>query len=164
MWSAVTATFLFVGLRYAERWAPEKKEIQLTDSPLQMIFHLGETDADIVHVHFRRPKERGQNAANQESVYISLYHPRQGIPEKISANHFRFAYQRKSLFHAITEILYILQYELPHKRIIVHLGWPTSSWLDRLSTGVMIFSLMHLPKYFPRLNFIIEYHGSGEGR
>ncbi|MFA6468740.1 MAG: APC family permease [Bacteroidota bacterium] len=157
MWSSVTAIFLFVGLRYAERWAPEKKEIHQTDSPMQMVFHLGETDAEDVHIYFRRPKEHGHNIVNQESVYISLYHPRQGIPEKITANHFRFAYQGKTLFQAITEILYALEYELPHKKIFVHLGWPTSSWLDRLSTGVMIFSLTHLPKHFPKLHFILEY-------
>jgi amino acid transporter len=157
MWSSVTAVFLFVGLRYAERWAPEKKEIQQTDSPLQMVFHLGESEADEVHIYFRRPKEHGSQVANQSSVYISLYHPRQGIPEKIAPNHFRIAYQSKSLFEAITEILYALQYELPHKKIYVHLGWPTSSWFDRLSTGVMIFSLTHLPKHFPKLHFVMEY-------
>jgi amino acid transporter len=160
MWGSVTAVFLFIGLRYAERWAPEKKEVQQTDAPMQMAFHLAESESEEVHVFFRRPKEHGHSTVNQSSVYVSLYHPRQGIPEKIAPNHYRFAYQRKSLFEAITEILYALQYELPHKRIVVHLGWPTSSWLDRLSTGVMIFSLTHLPKYFPRLNFILEYEGS----
>ncbi|MCK9408574.1 MAG: APC family permease [Bacteriovoracaceae bacterium] len=161
MWSSVTAIFLFVGLKYAERWAPEKKEIQQTDSPLQMFFHLGESDAEEVNIYFRRPKESGYQITDQSSVFISLYHPRQGIPEKIAQNHFRFAYQGKSLFEAITEILYALQYELPHKKIVVHLGWPTSSWIDRLSTGVMIFSLTHLPKYFPRLHFVLEYGPPG---
>lgn len=157
MWSAVTAIFLFVGLRYAEKWAPEKKEVLQTDTPLQMVFHLGESDAEEAHVYFRRPKENGHKIVNQESVYVSLYHPRQGIPEKLTPNHFRIAYQGKTVFQAITEILYALQYELPHKKIIVHLGWPTSSWIDRLSTGVMIFSLTHLPKHFPRLQFVMEY-------
>lgn len=157
MWSGVTAIFLFVGLRYAEKWAPEKKEVLQTDTPLQMVFHLGESDAADAHVYFRRPKEHGHSIVNQDSVYVSLYHPRQGIPEKIAANHFRIAYQGKTVFQAITEILYALQYELPHKKITVHLGWPTSSWIDRLSTGVMIFSLTHLPKHFPRLHFVMEY-------
>jgi len=159
MWTAVTAVFLFVGLRYAEKRAPEKKEVQQTDSPMQMIFHLVESDDEEVHVYFRRPKEHVTRLSNSSSVFISLYHPRQGISPKIAENHFRIAYQRQTLFQAITEILYAIEYELPHKRITVHLGWPTSSWLDRLSTGVMIFSVMHLPKYFPRLNFVMEYTG-----
>jgi amino acid transporter len=159
MWTAVTAVFLFIGLRYAEKRAPEKKEIQQTDSPMQMILSLGETNRSDIHVFFRRPKEHGTQTVDQSSVYVSLYHPRQGIPLKLASNHYRFAYQGKSLFEAITEILYALEYELPHKSITVHLGWPTSSWLDRLSTGVMIFSVIHLVKYFPRLNFKVEYFG-----
>ncbi|MBI2427347.1 MAG: APC family permease [Ignavibacteriales bacterium] len=160
MWSAVTAIFLFIGLRYAEKRAPEKKEIQQTDSPMQMIFYIIESETDDVHIYFRRPKEDGKQAADPSKVYISLYHPRQGIPVKMAQNHFRFAYQRQSLFQAITEILYTIEYELPHKKITIHLGWPTSSWLDRLSTGVMVFSVIHLPKYFTRLNFAIEYFGT----
>jgi hypothetical protein len=161
MWSTVTAIFLFVGLRYAERRAPEKKEILQTDTPLQMIFYLVESDEDDVHIFFRRPKEDVQHIPKSSSAYISLYHPRQGISPKLAENHFRFAYHRQTLFQAITEILYAIEYELPHKNITIHLGWPTSSWLDRLSTGVMIFSLTHLPKYFPRLNFVMEYFAKG---
>ena len=61
------------------------------------------------------------------------------------------------------EILYALDYELPHKKITVHMGWPTSSWIDRLSIGVMVLSIMHLPKVFPRFNFVIEYFGKEKG-
>ncbi|MGE5315647.1 MAG: APC family permease [Acidobacteriota bacterium] len=161
MWSVVTSVFLFVGLKYAEKRAPEKKEIMQTDTPLQMIFRLMESDEEHVHIYFRRPKEQMEPIADASSVYISMYHPRQGISPKMAENHFRFAYQRQTLFQAITEVLYAIEYELPHKHITVHIGWPTSSWLDRLSTGVMIFSLTHLPKYFPRLNFVMEYFGKG---
>jgi amino acid transporter len=72
MWTSVTAIFLFVGLRYAERRAPEKKEVQLTDSPMQMIFHLVESDEEDVHIYFRRPKEDVSQVMNQSSAYISL--------------------------------------------------------------------------------------------
>lgn len=162
MWSTVTGIFLFVGLRYAEKRAPEKKEIQQTDAPMSMILYLGESAHDDVHIYFRRPKEYGMQAVDQSTAYVSLYHPRQGIPEKLAVNHFRFAYQGKSLFVAITEILYALEYELAHKNITVHLGWPTSSWIDRLSTGVMIYSLLHLPKHFPGLKFVLEYFSPAE--
>ena len=159
MWSSVTAIFLFVGLRVAQKRAPEIKQIQQTDQPLNMIFYLVESEADNLHVYFRRPKEHAPQIDDKSSAYISLYHPRQGIPEKVAPNHFRFANQNQSLFEGITEILYALDYELPHKKITVHLGWPTSSWVDRLSIGVMIFSVIRLPKIFPRFNFVIEYFG-----
>lgn len=158
MWTSVTAVFLFVGLRYAEKRAPEKKVIVQTDSPLQMIFHLNEIESERIHIYFRRPKEGGFQSAEESSVFISLYHPRQGIPPKLAENHFRFVYQSQSLIQGIREILYALEYELPHKKITVHLGWPTSSWLDRLSTGVKVFSLTHLPKYHKRFSFILEHY------
>lgn len=160
MWSSVTAVFLVIGLRVAQTRAPEIKEIQQTDQPLNMIFHLVESEEENVHIYFRRPKEHTHQVDDSSSAFISLYHPRQGIPEKVSKNHFRFANHSMSVYQGITEILYALEYELPHKKITIHLGWPTSSWIDRLSIGVMIFSVMRLPKMFPRFNFAIEYFGT----
>ncbi|MBI2428066.1 MAG: APC family permease [Ignavibacteriales bacterium] len=159
MWSSVTAIFLFVGLRVARKRAPEIKEIQQTDQPLNMIFYLVESEAENLHIYFRRPKENAPQIDDKSSAFISLYHPRQGIPEKVAPNHFRFANQSQSVYQGMIEILYALEYELPHKKITVHMGWPTSSWFDRLSIGVMIFSVIRLPKMFPRFNFVIEYFG-----
>ncbi|MBW7887987.1 MAG: APC family permease [Bacteroidetes bacterium] len=159
LWSSVTVIFLFVGLRYAEKRAPERKEIQQTDQPLNMIFYLVDSEAEHLNIYFRRPQEHAPSVPDQSSVYVSLYHPRGGIPEKIAPNHFRFAYSGQSVYQGITEILYALDYELPHKKITIHIGWPTSSWFDRLSTGVMIYTLIHLPRQFPRFNFVVEYFG-----
>ena len=159
MWSAVTVMFLFTGIRVAKKRAPEIKQIQQTDQPLNMIFYLVESEAENIDIYFRRPNENAPQVDDSSSAFISLYHPRQGIPEKVAVNHFRFANQSQSVFQGMTEILYALDYELPHKKITVHLGWPTSSWIDRLSIGVMIFSVMRLPKIFPRFNFAIEYFG-----
>lgn len=159
MWSSVTAVFLFIGLRVAQTRAPEIKEILQTDQPLNMIFHLVESEAENLHVYFRRPNENAPQVDDSSSAFVSLYHPRQGIPEKVAKNHFRFANQSQSVYQGILEILFALDYELPHKKITIHLGWPTSSWIDRLSIGVMILSVMRLPKLFPRFNFMIEYFG-----
>ncbi len=159
MWGSVTAIFLFIGIRVAQKRAPEIKEIAQTDQPLNMIFHLVESEAENLHIYFRRPNENSPQVDDSSSAFVSLYHPRQGIPEKVAKNHFRFASQSQSVYHGILEILYALDYELPHKKITVHLGWPTSSWIDRLSIGVMILSVMRLPKLFPRFNFVIEYFG-----
>ncbi len=159
LWSSVTAIFLLIGLRVAQTRAPEIKEIAQTDQPLNMIFHLVESEAENIHIYFRRPNENALHVDDNSSAFISLYHPRQGIPEKVAKNHFRFANQSQSVYQGMLEILYALDYELPHKKITVHLGWPTSSWIDRLSIGVMIFSVMRLPKLFPRFNFAIEYFG-----
>ncbi len=159
MWSSVTAVFLLIGLRVARKRAPEIKEIAQTDQPLNMIFYLVESEAENINIYFRRPNEHAPQVDDTSSAFISLYHPRQGIPEKVAVNHFRFANQSQSVYQGITEILYALDYELPHKKITIHLGWPTSSWIDRLSIGVMILSVIRLPKFFPRFNFVIEYFG-----
>ena len=53
----------------------------------------------------------------------------------------------------------MVQYELSHRTVKVHLGWPMSSWLDRLSIGVMILNLMRLPRLFPAFHFTISYPG-----
>jgi hypothetical protein len=92
-------------------------------------------------------------------VFVSFYSPRSGIPERLAPNHYRFALSGQGLFDSITELLYVLKYELPHKHLRVHFGWPLSSWLDRLAIGVMVFSIMRLPKMFPEFTFVMEYFG-----
>ena len=42
----------------------------------------------------------------------------------------------------------------------MHFGWPTSSWLDRMATGVFVAALMRLPRALPALRFAMEY-GAG---
>jgi amino acid transporter len=158
LWAGVTVFLLFVGLKVAKHRAPEIVQVAQTDSPLQMIFSLAEAPGDQIDLYFKRPQEGG--AVPQANVaFVSFYSPRQGIPDRLAPNHYRFAWSGQSLFDSITELLYVLKYELPHKTITIHFGWPLSSWLDRLSIGVMVFSIMHLPRKFPEFTFVIEYFG-----
>ena len=158
-WGSVTVVFLFIGLRVAKKRAPEIRQIKQTDVPLNMIFAIAESETEHVDVYFRRPQETGVADKTTTSVYVSLYSPRQGIPEKLAPNHYRFANHSQTLYDGMVEILYALDYELPDKKFTIHFGWPLSSWVDRLSIGVMVFSIMRLPKLFPRFNFVIEYFG-----
>ncbi|HTR82320.1 MAG TPA: amino acid permease [Bacteroidota bacterium] len=158
-WGTVTVVFLFIGLRVAKKRAPEIKQIQQTDVPMKMIFAIAESDVDSIHIYFRRPQEMTVEDKSAMSMYVSLYSPRQGIPEKLAPNHYRFANHGQTLYDGMVEILYALNYELPHKSFTIHFGWPLSSWVDRMAIGVMVFSIMRLPKIFPRFNFVIEYFG-----
>jgi hypothetical protein len=159
LWAGVTMLFLFVGFRVAKKRAPEIKELQQTDNPMDVIFAFAESDSEECHVYFKRPQEREIEKQSPTAAFISFYSPRQGIPQKLSPNHYRFPSQTQTLFGSFLEIIYLLQYELPHKRITFHFGWPQSSWLDRLSIGVMVFSIMRLPRKFPNYGFVIEYPG-----
>jgi hypothetical protein len=158
LWLGVTVFFLVVGFRVAKHRAPENIQVAQTDSPLQMVFSLAESPSKALHIYFKRPLETGE-MPDPHVAFVSFYSPRQGIPARLAPNHYRFAYTRQSLFDSIVELLYVLKYEMPDRQITIHFGWPLSSWLDRFSIGVMVFSIMRLPRLFPEYNFVIEYFG-----
>ncbi len=159
LWAAVTGLVLASGLLVARKRAPEIKEIAQTDSQMEMILHLAESTEDEVHIFFRRPREEALRHVKQNEVYVTFYNPRQGAPTKLAPNHFRFAASKRSIYQHIVALLKVVEYELTHKKVTVHFGWPLSSWLDRLSIGVMVFNLMRLPRQFYHFNFIINYPG-----
>jgi hypothetical protein len=75
----------------------------------------------------------------------------------VAPNHFRFPLAKLSLFYKISALLRLVEAELPNHHVIVPIGWPTSSWLDRLATGVMFLNLERLPRLFPEFGFIMRY-------
>lgn len=158
LWFGSTVFFLALGVMVARKRAPEKKYIEETDTPMEMILALAEAPGDKLDIYFKRPQEEG-GEYDPAVAYISFYSPRAGIPPKIAPNHFRFALIGQGLFDSITELIHVFKYELSHKQITFHFGWPLSSWIDRMSIGVMVFSIMKLPKEFPEFNFSIEYVG-----
>jgi len=164
LWALSTVSVLIVGLRIAKKHAPEIKLIEQTDTPMELIFYMAEKDTSEYHLYFIRPQENLLEDKETTKAFISFFSPRTGIPKKIAENHFRFTMERAgNLYSEILSILYTVKYEFPDKKIVVHFGWPMSSWIDRASIGVMIFSIMRLPKLFPEYNFIIEYEG-GESK
>ncbi len=158
LWLTATVFFLLVGVRVARTRAPENIQVAQTDTPLHMIFALAEAPGDHLELYFKRPNEEG-SLADPRIAFVSFYSPRQGIPTRLAPNHYRIAQSGQTLFDSITGLLNVLRYELPHKQITIHFGWPQSSWIDRLAIGVMVFSIMKLPKLFPEFNFVIEYFG-----
>jgi amino acid transporter len=158
LWLFATAFFLTLGFLVARKRAPEIPHIEQTDTPMEMVFALAEAPGERLDIYFKRPLEEG-GVHDPAVAYISFYSPRVGIPPKIAPNHFRFQTSGQTLFDSITELIHVFKYELSHKQITFHFGWPQSSWLDRLSIGVMVFSIMKLPKQFPEFSFSIDYFG-----
>jgi amino acid transporter len=156
LWVGASVFFLYVGFRVASKRSPELAVLAQTDTPLKMILDLADAPSDTIEIYFKRPQE-GVDVVRQEVVFVSFYSPRGGVPARVAPNHYRFALTGQSLFENIRALLYVLKYELPDKKVIVHFGWPLSSWIDRFSTGVMVFSIMKLPKDFPDYTFMLEY-------
>jgi amino acid transporter len=157
LWAIVTSVVLVAGLLVAHKRAPEIKEIGESDSEMEMILYLAGSSNPDLHIIFRRPREEALKAPKENEAYVTYYSPRQGIPTKMAPNHFRFPLRRASLYHRLVALLKVVEYELPDRQITVHIGWPMSSWLDRLAIGVMVFNIMRLPRLFPQFRFIISY-------
>jgi hypothetical protein len=159
LWATVTGIVLAAGLLVAQKRAPEIKEIAATDSQMDLILHLAESASPDVHIFFRRPREEALERAKQNEAYVTFYNPRSGAPPKLAPNHFRFVAKTRSIYQHIVGLLKVVEYELRDREVTIHFGWPLSSWLDRLSIGVMVFNVMRLPRQFPHLNFDITYPG-----
>ena len=158
LWAIITVIFLVAGLRIAKFRAPDIPVRRATRTPMDLLFAILEAPEDDVHLYFRRPTE-SEVLQDSSSLYVSFYSPRKESPGNISSNHFWMSIQRRTnLFGMIVALLKTLDYELPpEKKLYIHFGWPLSSWVDRISIGVMIYNIIHLPRKFPRFSFIMEY-------
>jgi amino acid transporter len=171
LWASVTVLVLTAGLLVARRRAPEIKAVAKADTVEDMIDYLKENRGQTVHIFFRRAREpkhgmeekapgrqRTQHGVSEKnSVYITFYSPRAGAPPKIVPNHFRFPLSPLGLYHEIGGLLEMLESEFPDRKVVVNIGWPLSSWLDRLSITVRYINIMRLPRRFPGFEFIMRY-------
>ena len=155
LWAGVVGVLLTTAIPFSRRYGPEAAEVRRSDYPMEMLLALGETDGPL-DVYFRRPGEIDIVQAAATSAFITLFSPRQPIPDRVTPNHYRFPIQGGSVYRSMTAILALLQEELDGREVHVHFGWPTSSWLDRLAVGVFVANLMRLPKLFPKLTFSID--------
>jgi amino acid transporter len=158
LWATVTGVMLLAGFMIAKKRSPELKQIEQAENEMGMILYLAESDEKEIHLFFRRSAETEKGQYRNNEAYITFYSPRVGgLPPKNAPNHFRFPLSKITLFHRIVAILKVIEYEMSDRRVVVHFGWPLSSWLDRLSIGVMVFNLMKLPRLFPNFDFDIHY-------
>ncbi len=158
LWLGAVIIALIIGLRVAKGRAPEKIEYAKLDLDQQtdLALQISDTEKDF-HIYMRRPKDVTEIRTGTNIAYVTLFSPRAGAPDKLAPNHYRFPFVNESLFDKLVELIEYVDYEIPGKNITFHLGWPTSSWIDRMSIGVMVLSLLRLPKRFPNHNFVIEY-------
>jgi amino acid transporter len=159
MWAIVTGFMLLSGFLIAKTRSPEIKQIEQGDSEMEIVCYLAESEEREVHLFFRRAREADQLHSRSNEAYITFYSPRVGgIPPKVAPNQFRLPLTKISLYHRIVNILRVMEYEMGDRTIVVHFGWPMSSWLDRMSIGVMIYNMLKLPRLYPKFKFDIEYN------
>ena len=166
MWVTVTGFVLVAGFWVARKRGPETKEIEKSDSEMSMILYLANRSFSEVNIYFRRTREEVvcEGGVLGSEVYVTFHSPRKGIPPKCGDNDFRFALSKQGLHHHIVSLLKLIEYEMPEQKVTVHFGWPLSSWLDRLSIGVMVYNLLRLPKRFPQFRFAIDYDANSATR
>jgi amino acid transporter len=157
LWAVVTGVVLLAGFLVAQKRAPERREIEKGDTEMEMILYLAESTTPDIHLVFKRSQEPSNEPKADNVAYITLYSPRAGIPAKLGINHFRIPLLKLSLYHRLVALLRVVEYEFADRQATVHLGWPMSSWLDRLAIGVMVFNMMRLPRLFPHFRFIMSY-------
>ncbi len=156
LWAGVVAVLLAAGIPFSRRYGPEVQKRRRSDLPMEMLLALGEADGPL-HIHFRRPGEMDLEDAGPGQVWVTFFSPREELPERRGAAHYRFPIQQSSVFRSIQAILALLDEELDGRRVTVHFGWPTSSWLDRMATGVFVANILRLPQQFPALRYAIEF-------
>ena len=158
LWAGVTGLMLVLGFLVARKRAPELKQIEKADTEMELILYLAESDSPEVNLFFRRSEEKEDQTPKANEAYITFYSPRVGgAPPKTVSNHFRFPLFKISLYHRIVNLLKVVEYELSDRHVVVHLGWPLSSWMDRFAIGVMVFNMMRLPRRFPDIEFNMRY-------
>lgn len=158
LWAGVVTLLLAAGIPFSRRYGPEVKQRRQSDYPLEMMLELGECDMPL-HVWFRRPGEHEVATRDAGSVFVTFFDTRGAIPAKLAPNHYRFPIQGGTVTRSIAALLALIDEELGGRQVTAHFGWPTSSWLDRMSTGVFVANLLRLPKLFPRIDFAIEHPG-----
>lgn len=156
LWAVVVLVLLAAGIPFSRRYGPELQKRRRSDLPMEMLLALGEVDGPL-HVHFRRPGEMDLEQAAPGEVWLTFFSPREELPERRGDAHYRFPIQQSSVYRSIQAMLALLSEELAGRDVTVHFGWPTSSWLDRMATGVFVANLLRLPKQFPLLQYQIEF-------
>jgi amino acid transporter len=163
LWATVVVIIVSVGLPFSRRYGPERAELRQSDYPMHLVLALAESDGGR-ELYFRRPGELEAANPVEGQAFITFFSPRQKIPDKAAPNHYRFPMQGGSVFGSIAALLELIEAEFSGEDVHVHLGWPLSSWLDRMAMGVFVANLMRLPVMFPNLRFSIEYPTGGASR
>ena len=148
LWASVVSVILLAGIPFSRRYGPEVKEKRRSDCRWRCCSRSGRRTVRCTSGSAGRASStRGWRP--RVPTFVTFFSPRQVIPDKLGPSHYRFHIQGGSVYASIVVVLELLVDELAGRDITVHFGWPTSSWVDRMATGVFVHNLMRLPPKYP---------------
>jgi amino acid transporter len=153
--SVLMVAFGYITTRYFKD--PEKEMEKKFDKSKEIIdFIRAFADGDI-HIHFVRPKDNLEHE-DQNAVYVTYGLQRITAPAKLKSNHFVLSVLSYwGIDDEMESLLGVIKSEFAGSKVFVHLGWPTSSWIERLYTGFVVHNLLKLPRKFPDMQFTMEF-------
>jgi len=159
LWTSSLIVFLIFGTIIIKNKNIDKAIKVSTEKPQDVINYIKENDISNIHIYFRRPMERNFERVDDSSkIYVTFFMSRQKVPERISNNHFIIPVNHFwGVDGGINGLLGLLQESFPDKRIVIHIGWPTSSWLERLAMGLRTYHILRLPTIYPKFEFKMEF-------
>ncbi|MCE1248204.1 MAG: APC family permease [Firmicutes bacterium] len=153
--SVLMVIFGYVTTKYFKD--PEREMEKKFDKSKEILDFIRTIKGGDIHIHFVRPKDIFKEDIT-DAVYITYGLQRITAPAKLQANHFVLSVLSYwGIDDEMESLLGILKTEFPDKKVNVHLGWPTSSWLERLYTGFVVHNLLKLPRKFPEMHFTMEF-------
>lgn len=158
LWAGAAIFMIGLGLLAARFFsdpdAQYERSYQTMDELLKFVKSLS---GDILNVRFARPREHVPES--DDTVYVTLSLLRLQPPRRKSPSHFILPYSSMwGAVHEMEAVIGKLKDALPDKKLIVHFGWPLSSWWERLSMGLVVHRLIMLPKRYPDLEYHIDYY------
>ncbi|AEE15380.1 amino acid permease-associated region [Thermodesulfobium narugense DSM 14796] len=159
LWLSSLIVFLIFGTIIIRSKNIDKAVKISTEKPQDVINYIKENDISNIHIYFRRPMERTSERIDDSSkIFVTFFMSRQSIPKRISNNHFIIPVNHFwGIDGGINGLLGLLQESFPDRRIVVHLGWPTSSWLERVAMGLRTYHILRLPTIYPKFEFKMEF-------
>ncbi len=159
MWISTVIFFIIFGFVITRIKSPEEDVLAKADTYESLIEYIKKIPSDTkIDIYFRRPSE-SVATIKESSIYITLFLARQRrAPKKLFPQHFILPVNTFwGIGSSIENLLEEILNETNRKNIRVHFGWPLSSWIERMSTGVMVYKILKLPKKIPYWEFVIEY-------
>ncbi|PTQ54213.1 MAG: Amino acid permease [Hydrogenibacillus schlegelii] len=157
LWAAAAASLVALGAAAARWWAdPDARYERRYQTVDELLSALAARPAGRLDVRFARPRE--YVPADGREVVITLSPLRLRPPKRRGPGHFILSYS--NLWGTVQEmeaILAKIRAAFPDRPLVVHFGWPLSSWWDRLSMGFVVHRLLMLPKRFRDVEFHIDY-------